>query len=167
MDDAFQGLRFAKGDIASVKLIDCEFVRCDLSLANLTGASLQNVTSKDCKLWGLRFDTAIKFGLSLDFHGCSLIHASLYRTKIRKTVFEASQLVGTDFTECDITGAVFEDCDLTGATFDRTIIEKADFRSSRNYSIDPERNRISKAKFSSNQVVGLLDKYDIEVTGGD
>jgi hypothetical protein len=52
---------------------------------------------------------------------------------------------------------------LTGARFENTIIEKADLRTSYNYSIDPENNRIKKAKFSLAQIAGLLDKYNIEI----
>lgn len=46
---------------------------------------------------------------------------------------------------------------------ENTILEKSDFQTSYNYSIDPEINRIKKAKFSFQGAVGLLDKYDIEV----
>jgi len=52
---------------------------------------------------------------------------------------------------------------LAGAIFENTILEKADFRTSLNYSIDPENNRIRKAKFSILEISGLLDKYDIEI----
>jgi len=38
-----------------------------------------------------------------------------------------------------------------------------DFRTSVNYSLDPERNRIKKARFSLSGIAGLLDKYDIEI----
>jgi hypothetical protein len=33
---------------------------------------------------------------------------------------------------------VFDHCDLARATFDHTMLEKADFRTAVNYSIDPE-----------------------------
>jgi len=68
-----------------------------------------------------------------------------------------------DFTECDLTGSIFENCDLTNATFDNTIIEKVDFRTAFNYSINPELNRIKKAKFSIQGISGLLSKYDIDI----
>jgi hypothetical protein len=42
-------------------------------------------------------------------------------------------------------------------------MEKADFRSAFNYSINPEINRIKKAKFSLTGLQGLLGKYDIEI----
>jgi fluoroquinolone resistance protein len=47
--------------------------------------------------------------------------------------------------------------------FDHTILEKADLRSSYNYSFDPEINRIKKAMFSLQGIPGLLNKYDIEI----
>jgi hypothetical protein len=52
---------------------------------------------------------------------------------------------------------------LSGATFENTNLEKADFRTSFNYSIDPEINRIKKAKFALPEVLGLLNKYDLVI----
>ena len=69
----------------------------------------------------------------------------------------------TDFSESDLTSSIFDNCDLTQAIFDNTILEKVDFRTSYNYSIDPEINRIKKSRFSILGISGLLDKYDIEI----
>jgi uncharacterized protein YjbI with pentapeptide repeats len=69
-----------------------------------------------------------------------------------------------DFSECDLTSALLDNCDLLNATFDRTIIEKADFRTAYNYSIDPDNNRIKKARFSKSGIAGLLQKYDIQIS---
>ncbi len=57
------------------------------------------------------------------------------------------------FAEADLTSAVFDNCNLTQAIFDRTTLEKADSRTSYNYSIDPEINQINKAKFSVLSVI--------------
>ena len=57
----------------------------------------------------------------------------------------------------------FINCDFSGAVFENTILEKADLRTAINYSIDPEINRLKKAKFSMPGLIGLLDKYDIEL----
>jgi uncharacterized protein YjbI with pentapeptide repeats len=57
---------------------------------------------------------------------------------------------------------IFENCDLAGAIFENTILERADFRTARNFSLDPEINQIKKAKFSLADLPGLLLKYDIE-----
>lgn len=112
---------------------------------------------------GLHFDTCSEFGLSFSFDSCQLNHSSFYKTKIKKTVFKNSQLQETDFVETDLTSAVFDNCNLQQAMFEQTTLEKADLRTSYNYSIDPETNRIKKAKFSFAGISGLLDKYDIEI----
>jgi fluoroquinolone resistance protein len=68
-----------------------------------------------------------------------------------------------DFTETNLSAAVFDHSDLSGSIFDGTKLEKADFRTAYNYSIDPERNRLKKAKFSLSGAAGLLDKHDIQI----
>ena len=69
-----------------------------------------------------------------------------------------------DFTETDLTDAVFDECDLSKAIFENTILEKVDLSTSINFNIDPERNRLKKAKFSAENIVGLLEKYDLVIT---
>jgi uncharacterized protein YjbI with pentapeptide repeats len=56
---------------------------------------------------------------------------------------------------------MFENCNLAQAVFERTNLEKVDFHTSYNYNIDLESNRVKKAKFSIDGVVGLLAKYDL------
>ena len=68
-----------------------------------------------------------------------------------------------DFTECDLTATVFDNCDLLNAKFENTLLQKTDLRSAFNYTINPESNKIKKARFSLSGVAGLLDKYDIEI----
>lgn len=78
-------------------------------------------------------------------------------------MFSNSKLIEADFTGSDLTSSVFTNCELSRAIFKNTNIENADFRTSYNYSIDPENNRIKKAKFSIYGITGLLDKYDLEI----
>jgi uncharacterized protein YjbI with pentapeptide repeats len=110
---------------------------------------------------GLPFDSCNQFGLSFGFENCILNHSTFCKTKIKKTTFKNTQLHEVDFTACNLTESRFDNCDLTRATFDNTIIEKVDFRTSYNYSIDPEMNRIKKAKFSIYGLSGLLEKYNL------
>ena len=124
---------------------------------------LRNLQTNLTIMLGLRFDNCNEFGLSFSFDNCLLNHSSFYKTKIKKTVFKNSQLQECDFAESDLTNAVFDNCNLAQAVFDHTILERADFRTSYNYSINPEINRIKKARFSISGVSGLLDKYDIDI----
>lgn len=160
----FNSCNFAEGDLSGFKFADCTFNNCNFSLAALNNTAFQDITFKDCKMLGLRFDTCDKFGLSFSFDGCQLNHSSFYKTKIKKTVFSNSLLHGADFAEADLTGVVFDNCDLAQAAFDRTTLEQADFRTAYNYSIDPEINRIRKARFSLSGLPGLLSKYNINMS---
>ena len=112
---------------------------------------------------GLRFDTCDSFGLSLKFEGCFLNHSSFYELKLKNMLFKDSQLQEVDFVSCDLSTTVFDNCDLALAAFNETNLEKVDFRTSYNYSFDPEKNRIKKAKFNISGLSGLLKKYDLEI----
>ncbi|MCG3167850.1 MAG: hypothetical protein POELPBGB_03649 [Bacteroidia bacterium] len=159
----FKNSDLSNSDLTEFKFIDCQFIACNVSLAKLLRTTLRDVTFKECKLLGLHFDKCNEFGLSLGFEDCNLNHSSFYKTKIKKTVFKNTQLHEVDFTECDLSVAVFDNCDLLHAKFDNTLLEKTDLRSAFNYSINPDSNRIKKARFSLSGVIGLLDKYDIDI----
>ena len=91
------------------------------------------------------------------------IYIKWIKTKIKKTTFSNSTLLQVDFSETDLTSAVFENCNMEQAVFNKTILEKTDFRTAYNYSIDPENNRMKKSRFSSMGLQGLLYKYDIVI----
>ncbi len=161
----FNNCNFSNTSLRGIRFFDCTFNGCNLSLAKPDGTSLQNAIFISCKMLGIHFELCNPFLLSFQFDQCQLNDSSFYGLKIKKTSFKNTQLNDADFTGCDLTGALFENCDLGRANFDNTIVEKADFRTSFNYSIDPERNRIKKARFSIMGVAGLLDRYDIEIEG--
>jgi uncharacterized protein YjbI with pentapeptide repeats len=155
---------FSTTDLLDIQFFNCEFIGCNFSLAKLTNTAFSDATFKDSKLFGLRFDQCAPFGLSFKFDNCALNHSSFYKISLKKTVFKTSKLIDVDFTECDLSGSVFEDCDLTQATFEKTNIEKVDFRTSYNYTINLDRNKAKKARFSQSGLPGLLTQYDIDIT---
>ena len=112
---------------------------------------------------GLDFEKSNDFAFEIKIDNCQLNHASFYRKNIAKTVFKQSKMQSVDFTECDLSVSIFNDCDLLNATFLNTNLEKVDFRNSKNFTIDPENNRIKGARFSLQSVDGLLSKYQIKI----
>ncbi len=154
---------FSRYDFSGYVFADCRFAGCDLSLARLTGTALREVHFKACKMLGLHFEDCNPLGLEAGFEACVMDNCTFYEVKMPKTVFRDTRLREADFTAADLTGATFAGCDFLGATFDRTILEKADLRTSVHHSIDPARNRIRKARFSLSQLPGLLEAWDITV----
>jgi uncharacterized protein YjbI with pentapeptide repeats len=159
----FTGCDFTESDFADIHFIECSFETCNRSLVRLKKTSFRDVVFKDCKMLGTRFYQANEFGLAFRFDGCILDHSSFYQMNIKNTVFRNCRIVEADFTQAELTGATFEDCDLSGTLFENTVLEKADLRSAIHYAINPQTNKIKKAKFSAHGLAGLLHQYDIEI----
>lgn len=82
---------------------------------------------------------------------------------LEKTEFAECEINEVDFTETNLNSAIFSKCNLEGTIFENTNLEKTDFRSSFNFNIDPELNRIKKTMFSQMELIGLLRKFDLTI----
>ncbi len=160
----FVSCDFSGLSLAGIRFIECRFKSCNLSLVDLNGTALQDITFNNCKMLGMRFDLCSDFALKVHFSNCVLDNSSFFRAKLKNTRFENCRMCDTDLTETNLQGAFFSDCDFLGATFDNTDLQGADLTTAFNYSIDPERNRLKKARFSLAGLPGLLHQYGIEVT---
>lgn len=157
----FLSCNFMNVDLSGFTFENCIFTECDLSLVKLGSTSLQDVKFLKSKLLGLRFEDCKDFLFSVNFDECHLNLSTFYQSLLKKTIFKDCYLHEVDFTESNLANARFINCDLTRAIFERANLEKTDFTSSYNFTIDPEKNKIRKAKFSKENVAGLLTKYDI------
>jgi fluoroquinolone resistance protein len=165
----YEGCSFVNCDFSEVHLsnfdfVDCTFEDCNLSNVKVSNTAFKQAKFKNCKLLGVNFGECNPFLFSVSFEDCFLKLATFYKLKIKATKFKNCNLQEADFTEADLTASLLDNCDLAGAIFEKTILEKTDFRSSFNFSIDPELNRLKKAKFSLNTIGGLLDKYNLEIS---
>ncbi|MBL7690232.1 MAG: pentapeptide repeat-containing protein [Flavipsychrobacter sp.] len=149
--------------LGGVRFIECTFTGCNLSLADLNGTALQDVVFDNCKMLGMRFDLCSDFALKVHFRNCVLDNSSFFRGKFKNTRFDNCRMHEVDLTEANLQGSVFANCDLLGATTDHTDLEGANLTTAINYSIDPERNRLKKARFALAGLPGLLHKYGIDV----
>jgi uncharacterized protein YjbI with pentapeptide repeats len=110
---------------------------------------------------GLHFEHCNPFLLAMNFSNCALNFSSFYRLNLKGTSFSGSKLEEADLTETNLGNARFDDCDLTNAIFDRTDLTGADLRTAFGFIIDPTRNTIKKAKFTRNNIQGLLSGFGI------
>ena len=155
----FSNCNFSNANLSKVRFIECHFINCNLSLAHFYLTEIQDVTFKDCKMLGLRFDKCSDFAFSIKFDNCILNDSSFFKKKLLRTMFTKSKLHGVDFTECDVNTSTFDACDLLNAIFKSTDLQNTDLRNSYNFIIDPENNNIRGAKFSLESLKGLLTKY--------
>ncbi len=159
----FERCHFQKGFLDNQNFVDCLFVDCDLSNTNIAHTVWNNVVFKQCKMVGVQFDTSNTELLRLQFEECNLTLASFCSMALQKTDFTGSNLTQADFTEADLTEANFTNGNLHQTIFQQTQLTKANLVHAFHFSIDPTTNRLSKARFSSEGLLGLLKKYDIVV----
>ncbi|PVY41725.1 pentapeptide repeat-containing protein [Pontibacter virosus] len=162
-DCIFKNCDFSNGDFSSNRFTDCEFIGCNLAMLKLRGATLNNVTFKECKLTGINFGESEEFLFTVGFVSCLMDYTSFLRRKMPKTHFIDCSLKNAVFEQATLTKAKFDNTDLAGSVFERTNLSEADLVTAYNYIIDPELNNIKKAKFSQNGLAGLLTRYDIRV----
>lgn len=159
----FVQLDLSNRDLSGFHFVECIFRDCNLGMIKLHQSVLNTVKFTGCKLVGLHFEDCNKVLFSVSFSHCQLDLSSFFELKMKKTTFLHCSLRETDFTGTELSAAVFDHCDCTRAVFENTVLEKADFTTAVNYTIDPERNRIRKARFGTEGLSGLLHKYDLDI----
>jgi len=162
-DCVFKNCDFSNSNFGSNTFLDCEFIDCNSSMTTLAGTSLKNVSFRNCKLLGIAFNECDDFLFQVHFEDCTLDYAVFSNKKMLKTKFINSSVREVTFIGTNLTSSVFDNCNLDGAIFNETQLAGVNFKTAYNYKIDPEFNPMRKAQFSTEGIVGLLDKYDIKI----
>jgi uncharacterized protein YjbI with pentapeptide repeats len=110
---------------------------------------------------GMNFSRTKDFGFAAHFKSCNLSYVSFDKKKLYKSSFSSSNLHGVNFTQADLSKCTLHNCQLLEAVFMHTDLSGVDFTSNIHFLIDPNLNKIKKAKFSSQSLSGLLYLYDI------
>jgi len=154
---------FSESYISNISFLECEFIECNLSMAKCKQTMFKDVSFSKCKLVGFPFFTCNDFLISMSFNECNLNLAGFQNLNLKGTQFKDCNLQEADFTDTNLTNSRFLNCDLNRTIFDETNLENADLRTAINLLIDPDINRLKFAKFSKNNVAGLLKRYNIEI----
>jgi uncharacterized protein YjbI with pentapeptide repeats len=159
----FNNCNFSNCNFIDVTFIDCAFNDCIFSGAKINHVALRTVVFNRCKIEDVNFAMCNKLIFEVHFNECHLDFSKFYTLKIKGTKFIDCSIVAVDFMSADLTEVVFDNCDLYRSEFAKAIANKADFKTSYNYTIDPTKTKIKKAVFSLDGLKGLLFKHDIIV----
>lgn len=159
----FIDCNFSNTHLSNCTFLECSFTDCNLTNVKFGGTTFNDVTFENCKLLGADFSVCNNFMLQLRFRESVLDLAIFAGLNLANTHFNACPLKEADFTETILTGARFNSCDLSRATFENADLEKVDFSTAYNFTIDPEQNKMKGAKFSKETIAGLLGKYNINI----
>ena len=157
----FHNCDFTACHFQTVAFIDCTFLNCNFKDAKINHVSLRDVWFTGCNLTNVNFAMTDQVIYEFNFKDCLLDYTKFYALKLRKMQFINCSLIATDFMGCNLTEALFDNCNLRRAVFIDTIAHKADFSTSYDYTIDPEKNKLKKAVFAAEGLKGLLEKYDL------
>jgi len=162
----FVGCDLSEVNLSEIRFEDCLFERCNLTNARLGGAALQNVAFADCKLLGLNFGACQDMLFGVHFDLCQLRYSSFAGKKMAGMRFGQCNLTEVDFTNADLNNVTFASCDLTQTIFHNTQLVGTDFTTATQFSLDPEANNLTGARFALAGLPGLLDKYGLVVEEG-
>ena len=157
----FTNCDFTSCTFQSVTFLDCNFFDCNFNNTKVNYVSLRGVFFTNCNFTAVNFAMTDQVIYDFHFKDCLLDYAQFYALKLKKMQFINCSMVAVDFMQSDLTEALFDNCNLRLAVFSDTIANKTDFSTSYDFTIDPERNKLKKAQFSTDGLKGLLGKYDI------
>jgi uncharacterized protein YjbI with pentapeptide repeats len=159
----FNQCTFSACNFMDVTFIDCVFNDCIFNEGKINHVALRTVTFNRCEIKDVNFAMCNKLIFEVRFNDCDLDFSKFYTLKIKGTPFINCSLIAVDFMATDLTEVLFENCDLYRAEFAKAIANKANFKSSYNYTIDPKTTKLKKAIFSLEGLKGLLYKHEIIV----
>lgn len=122
--------------VAFSDLRGSRFLKCDLSLCEISRSDLFSIEMDECVLRGARFDK-VDFSHAYSrkvirtratFRACNLELVDLSEARMATCDLTASRLRETDLTRADLTDAVLRDCDLFKAILAGTKLAGADLR---------------------------------------
>jgi uncharacterized protein YjbI with pentapeptide repeats len=163
----FEKCAFPNARFSDCAFIDCRFLSCDLSGMKTHGCKFMDVQIRDSKAVGIDWTNASPFNLSFGFERSTVDYSVFFGLKIAGFKLERSKAHQANFQEAQLKDASFLGSDLLESKFHETDLTGASFKRSRNYSIDPLRNRLNGAVFSFPEALSLLASMGITVETRD
>lgn len=159
----FISCKFNELSLHSSAFSSCCFKGCELVLTSLINTRLTDVTFIASKIMGIDFSVCNDFGLSFEFRESIMDSIVIFGKKLRKTKMIECQIKNSDFTDMDFKEADFSKSTFENVVFHNCQLEKADFRSSQGYAIDPGTNRLKNARFSLPEAQSFLGFLGIKI----
>lgn len=160
----FRKLDLSRMAFSGSSLVNCRFEACNLSGIELKNTKLYDISFINCKLAHVDFGSCNAFGFHVDFQECVLDYTVFLNRKLKKSHFIDCSLKEAYFLKCDLTGTAFKHCNLELTKFEDNNLTQVDFASSYNMEINPDSNKLKKARFSLESLPGLLTKHDLIVS---
>lgn len=162
-DCSFDKMNFEKTAFKYVRFENCTFSNCNLSLIKITACRFIDCRFTACKMIGINWQEA-EAPVEIMMEGCKLDYSIFYGLDLRRIEIRDSFATEVNFENADLSKGKFNGTDFSLSKFKNSNLSFSDFREATNYDINPEFNRIKKAKFSMPEAMTLLQCFDIEIS---
>lgn len=171
-EKVFEACTFNKCDFGETvfkrcKFIECQFINCNLGVAKIANCRFSDVVFEQCKLVGIDWTSAnwssLALGSPIKMHKCVINDSSFFGLNMKGMVLVECKAHDVDFREGNFTDANFTLTDFTHSVFNKTNLTGANFQDATNYRIDINNNKVTRAKFSRQEAVSLLEGLGIDL----
>lgn len=162
-DCSFDKMNFEKTAFKYVRFENCTFSKCNLSLIKITACRFIDCKFNGCKMIGINWQEA-EAPVEITMESCKLDYSIFYGLDLRRIEIRDSFAKEVNFENADLSKGKFNGTDFSLSKFKNTNLSFSDFREASNYDINPEFNKIKKAKFSMPEAMTLLQCFDIEIS---
>ena len=163
----FVNCNFSEAQFIECKFADCEFINSNLSLIKFDQTKFSETDFKSCKVTGVNwtYSNWSSFNLTspMFFESCDISFSIFTSLELQEMCLQDCIAHDVDFSECNLKGADFFRTDLKDSRFAFCKLDKCNFQEAINYLINPLENSIEGAKFSSPEVLSLLNAFKIEI----
>ena len=160
----FIGCNFQDIHISNCTFLECNFEDCNFTNSHWGGTSLQEISFLRCKMTGTDFSVCNPFMLKICFRESVLNLTNFIALPLQNTSFISCKLQEADFTEANLTSADFSKSILENTIFNQTNLENALFETAIDYTINPSKNKLKSARFSQNNLNGLLVHLNLVIS---
>lgn len=163
----FVNCNFSAAEFIECRFTDCEFINSNLSSIKFNQSKFFETDFKGCKLTGVNWTYLNWSNYNLTspifFESCDISFSIFTSLDLQEICLHDCKAHDVDFSECNLKGADFFRTDLRETRFAFCKLDKCNFREAANYLINPLENSIEGAKFSSPEVLSLLDAFEIDI----
>lgn len=169
MGCTFEAVRWREITLRACRFVASAFVDCDLSLVDVDGSTLRDVSFDACTLTGINWTRAadtLHDPFGVDFRGCVLSFGDFRGIRLQRRRIDLCVAHECDFRDADLSEAVCRATDFAGSDFTGADLSGADFRRARNYGVDVRHTKVAGARFSMPDAMALLAGLEVDIESG-
>ena len=152
MECEFVDCQFSQCNLSVVKINDCRFSEVVFEDSKVIGIDWTKAKWPNISLFS-----------PIKFFKCIMNDSTFMGLSLNEIIIEECKAYEVDFREGNFCDANFTYTDFANSLFNETNLSGSDFTEALNYQIDINHNNIKGAKFSRHEAVSLLEGLGIEL----